>query len=149
MDTVARLGGDEFVVVLEGVHDLEDVMFVANKLLVTLARPMEISGHEITSTVSIGVSIYPNDGEVTDELLKHADIAMYKAKEAGKNNCQFYTKGMNATAVNYLLLENDLRRALELNQFTLHYQPQVDLKTGDLMGVEALVRWQHPDRGLV
>jgi len=149
MDTVARLGGDEFVVVLEGVHDLEDVMFVANKLLVTLARPMEISGHEITSTVSIGVSIFPEDGEDTDELLKHADIAMYKAKEAGKNNCQFYTKGMNATAVNYLLLENDLRRALELNQFTLHYQPQIDLKTGDLMGVEALVRWQHPERGLV
>jgi diguanylate cyclase (GGDEF)-like protein len=149
MDTVARLGGDEFVVVLEGVHDLEDVMFVANKLLVTLARPMEISGHEITSTVSIGVSIFPEDGDVTDELLKHADIAMYKAKEAGKNNCQFYTKGMNATAVKYLLLENDLRRALELHQFTLHYQPQIDLKTGDLMGVEALVRWQHPDRGLV
>ena len=149
MDTVARLGGDEFVVVLEGVHDLEDVMFVANKLLVTLARPIEISGHEITSTVSIGVSIFPNDGDVTDELLKHADIAMYKAKEAGKNNCQFYTKGMNATAVNYLLLENDLRRALELNQFTLHYQPQIDLKTGHLMGVEALVRWKHPDRGLV
>ncbi len=149
MDTVARLGGDEFVVVLEGVHDIEDVMFVANKLLVTLARPMEISGHEITSTVSIGVSIFPEDGEDTDELLKHADIAMYKAKEAGKNNCQFYTKGMNATAVNYLLLENDLRRALELNQFTLHYQPQIDLKTGELMGVEALVRWQHPERGLV
>lgn len=149
MDTVARLGGDEFVVVLEGVHDLEDVMFVANKLLVTLARPMEISGHDITSTVSIGVSIFPEDGEDTDELLKHADIAMYKAKEAGKNNCQFYTKGMNATAVNYLLLENDLRRALELNQFTLHYQPQIDLKSGELMGVEALVRWQHPERGLV
>ncbi|RYY03444.1 MAG: bifunctional diguanylate cyclase/phosphodiesterase [Gammaproteobacteria bacterium] len=149
MDTVARLGGDEFVVVLEGVHDLEDVMFVANKLLVTLARPMEVSGHEITSTVSIGVSIFPEDGSDTDELLKHADIAMYKAKEAGKNNCQFYTKGMNATAVNYLLLENDLRRALDLHQFTLHYQPQIDLKTGELMGVEALVRWQHPDRGLV
>lgn len=149
MDTVARLGGDEFVVVLEGVHDLEDVTFVANKLLVTLARPMEISGHEIISTVSIGVSIFPDDGEDTDELLKNADIAMYKAKEAGKNNCQFYTKGMNATAVNYLLLENDLRRALELDQFTLQYQPQIDLKTGELMGVEALVRWRHPERGLV
>ena len=149
MDTVARLGGDEFVVVLEGVHDVEDVVFVANKLLVTLARPIEISGHEISSTVSIGVSIFPEDGTDTDELLKHADIAMYKAKEAGKNNCQFYTKGMNATAVNYLLLENDLRRALDLQQFTLHYQPQIDLKSGDLMGVEALVRWQHPERGLV
>ena len=149
MDTVARLGGDEFVVVLEGVHDIEDVMFVANKLLTTLSRPVEISGHEISSTVSIGVSLFPDDGADTDELLKHADIAMYKAKEDGKNNCQFYTKGMNATAVNYLLLENDLRRALDLQQFTLHYQPQIDLKSGDLMGVEALVRWQHPERGLV
>jgi len=149
MDTVARLGGDEFVVVLEGVHDMEDVVFIANKLLVTLARPLEIAGHEITTTVSIGVSVFPDDGTDTDELLKNADIAMYKAKEAGKNNCQFYTKGMSATAVNYLLLENDLRRAVEQEQLTLHYQPQIDLKTGELMGVEALVRWQHPERGLV
>ena len=149
MDTVARLGGDEFVVVLEGVHDIDDVIFVANKLLVTLARPLEISGHEITTTVSIGVSIFPDDGSDADELLKNADIAMYKAKEAGKNNCQFYAKGMNATAVNYLLLENDLRRAVEQEQLTLHYQPQIDLQSGELMGVEALVRWQHPERGLV
>ncbi|HSC68767.1 MAG TPA: EAL domain-containing protein [Cellvibrio sp.] len=149
MDTVARLGGDEFVVVLEGIHDLEDVVFVANKLLSTLSRPLEISGHNITTTVSIGVSVFPDDGADTDELLKNADIAMYKAKEAGKNNCQFYTKGMNATAVNYLLLENDLRRAVEQQQLVLYYQPQVDLKTGEMTGVEALVRWQHPDRGLV
>lgn len=149
MDTVARLGGDEFVVVLEGVHDLDDVVFVANKLLVTLARPMEISGHEITTTVSIGVSIFPDDGADTDELLKNADIAMYKAKEAGKNNCQFYTRGMSASAVNYLLLENDLRRAVEQQQLTLHYQPQIDLASGSITGVEALVRWQHPERGLV
>ena len=149
MDTVARLGGDEFVVVLEGVHDTDDVIFVANKLLVTLARPLVISGHEITTTVSIGVSIFPDDGADTDELLKNADIAMYKAKEAGKNNCQFYAKGMSATAVNYLLLENDLRRAVEQEQLILYYQPQIDLKTGELMGVEALVRWQHPERGLV
>jgi diguanylate cyclase (GGDEF)-like protein/PAS domain S-box-containing protein len=149
MDTVARLGGDEFVVVLEGIHDVDDVVFVANKLLVTLSRPLEISGHDISITVSIGVSIFPDDGADTDELLKNADIAMYKAKEAGKNNCQFYTRGMNATAVNYLLLENDLRRAIEQNQLTLYYQPQIDLKTGDMTGVEALVRWQHPDRGLI
>jgi diguanylate cyclase (GGDEF)-like protein/PAS domain S-box-containing protein len=149
MDTVARLGGDEFVIVLEGIHDLDDVVFVANKLLTTLARPLEISGHSITTTVSIGVSVFPDDGKDTDELLKNADIAMYKAKEAGKNNCQFYTKGMNATAVNYLLLENDLRRAIETEQLTLHYQPQIDLKSGNIVGVEALVRWQHPDRGLV
>ncbi|WP_331344308.1 putative bifunctional diguanylate cyclase/phosphodiesterase [Cellvibrio sp. UBA7661] len=149
MDTVARLGGDEFVVVLEGIHDMEDVVFVANKLLTTLSRPIEISGHNISTTVSIGVSIFPEDGGDTDELLKNADIAMYKAKEAGKNNCQFYTKGMNATAVNYLLLENDLRRAIEQQQLVLYYQPQVDLRTGEMMGVETLVRWQHPDRGLV
>ncbi len=149
MDTVARLGGDEFVVVLEGIHDVDDVIFVANKLLATLARPLEISGHDISATVSIGVSMFPEDGADTDELLKNADIAMYKAKEAGKNNCQFYTKGMNATAVNYLLLENDLRRAIDQNQLTLYYQPQIDLKTGEMKGVEALVRWQHPERGLV
>lgn len=149
MDTVARLGGDEFVVVLEGIHDVDDVVFVANKLLATLARPLEISGHDISATVSIGVSIFPDDGADTDELLKNADIAMYKAKEAGKNNCQFYTKGMNATAVNYLLLENDLRRAIDQGQLTLYYQPQIDLKTGNMTGVEALVRWQHPERGLV
>lgn len=149
MDTVARLGGDEFVVVLEGIHDIADVDFVANKLLSTLAQPIEISGHSISTTVSIGVSLFPEDGDDTDELLKNADIAMYKAKEAGKNNCQFYTKGMNATAVNYLLLENDLRRAVEQQQLTLYYQPQVDLQTGEMTGVEALVRWQHPERGIV
>ncbi|MDO3385271.1 EAL domain-containing protein [Gilvimarinus sp. SDUM040013] len=149
MDTVARLGGDEFVVVLEGINDVEDVRFVANKLLAQLSRPMEISGHEISITASIGISVFPTDGENTDELLKNADIAMYKAKEAGKNNCQFYAKGMSASAVNFLLLENDLRRGIDQNQLVLHYQPQVDLATGKLIGVEALVRWQHPERGMV
>ncbi len=149
MDTVARLGGDEFVVVLEGIHDEDDVSFVANKLLTNLAKPISISGHEISTTVSIGISLFPNDGEETDTLLKNADIAMYKAKESGKNNYQYYAEGMNATAVNFLLLENDLRRAIEQEQLALHYQPQIDLKTGSLVGVEALVRWNHPDRGLV
>lgn len=149
MDTVARLGGDEFVIVLEGVYDIQDVALIADKLLGALALPINISGHDICTSVSIGVSVFPDDGTETDELLKNADVAMYKAKEAGKNNCQFYTKGMNATAVNYLLLENDLRRALEQEQLTLHFQPQIDLCSGHLMGVEALVRWQHPTRGLI
>jgi diguanylate cyclase (GGDEF)-like protein/PAS domain S-box-containing protein len=149
IDTVARLGGDEFSIVLEGIHDLDDVILVANKLLTTLALPVEISGHSISTTVSIGVSVFPDDGKEADELLKNADIAMYKAKEAGKNNCQFYAKGMNATAVNYLLLENDLRRAIDLGQLILHYQPQIDLKTNEIVGAEALVRWQHPDRGII
>jgi len=149
MDTVARLGGDEFVVVLEGIHDSDDISFVADKLLKNLAKPIHISGHEISTTVSIGISVFPDDGDETDTLLKHADIAMYKAKEGGKDNYQFYTEGMNATAVNFLLLENDLRRAIELEQLTLYYQPQIDLQSGSLLGVEALVRWQHPDRGLI
>ncbi|MBU2887602.1 EAL domain-containing protein [Gilvimarinus agarilyticus] len=149
MDTVARLGGDEFVVLLEGIQDLDDVRFVANKLLAHVSRPMEIAGHDISITASIGISVYPTDGDNTDELLKNADIAMYKAKEAGKNNCQFYAKGMSASAVNFLLLENDLRRGIEQDQLILHYQPQIDMRTGALTGVEALVRWQHPERGVV
>jgi diguanylate cyclase (GGDEF)-like protein len=149
MDTVARLGGDEFVVVLEGIQDEEDIGQVANKLLSGVSKSINISGHDIASTVSIGISMYPEDGEDTDTLLKNADIAMYKAKEAGKNNFKYYTEGMNATAVNYLLLENDLRRAIETDQLMLMYQPQIDLQTGSLLGMEALVRWNHPDRGMV
>ncbi|BFM17263.1 hypothetical protein R50073_34460 [Maricurvus nonylphenolicus] len=149
MDTVARLGGDEFVVVLEGIHDIEDVGFVAQKILATISRPITIQGHDISTTVSIGISVYPDDGTQADELLKTADIAMYKAKESGKNNYQFYAEGMNASAVNFLLLENDLRRAIEQDQLTLFYQPQFDLQTDSLVGMEALVRWQHPERGLV
>lgn len=149
MDTVARLGGDEFVVVLEGIHDIEDVGFVAQKILATISRPITIQGHDISTTVSIGISVYPDDGTQADELLKTADIAMYKAKESGKNNYQFYAEGMNASAVNFLLLENDLRRAIEQDQLTLYYQPQFDLQTDSLVGMEALVRWQHPERGLV
>lgn len=149
MDTVARLGGDEFVIVLEDILDMEDVNYIANKLLLNLSRPINILGHEIATTVSIGVSVFPQDGETTDELLKHADIAMYKAKEDGKNKFQYYTAGMNATAVNFLLLENDLRRAIEQDQLTLYFQPQIDLHTGSLVGVEALVRWLHPSRGLI
>jgi diguanylate cyclase (GGDEF)-like protein/PAS domain S-box-containing protein len=149
MDTVARLGGDEFVLLLDGLRDIRDVVSIAAKILNSMARPICISGQDITTTVSIGVSVFPDDGADADELLKNADIALYKAKEAGKNNSQFYTKGMNVTAINYLLLENDLRHALEQNQLTLHYQPQIDLHTGALIGVEALVRWQHPNRGLI
>ncbi len=149
MDTVARLGGDEFVIVLEGIHDIEDVGYVAQKILATVARPINIVGHDISTTVSIGISVYPDDGTQADELLKNADIAMYKAKEGGKNNYQFYAEGMNASAVNFLLLENDLRRAIEQDQLTLFYQPQFDLQTDSLVGMEALVRWQHPERGLI
>jgi len=149
MDTVARLGGDEFVVLLEGIQDSDDITAVAQKLLTNIAMPINVVGHEISTSVSIGISVFPEDGNDTDTLLKNADIAMYKAKEAGKNNFKFYTEGMNASAVNFLLLENDLRRAIETDQLMLYFQPQFDLQTESLMGMEALVRWDHPDRGII
>ena len=149
MDTVARLGGDEFVVVLEGIHLDDDITLVARKILSAIAEPLPLQGHSIASTVSIGITVFPNDGDDADTLLKHADIAMYKAKESGKNNFKFYTDGMNASAVNFLLLENDLRHALESEQLELFYQPQFNLQSGDVTGMEALVRWRHPERGLI
>jgi len=148
-DTVARLGGDEFVVVLENINKVEDVENIAQKLLDCLAQPVDVHEHEIAATASIGVSLFPNDGDTIDQLLKHADTAMYRAKAAGKNRYQFYLSAMSDTAVNYLLLENDLRRAIEQNELCLYYQPQIDLHTGRIIGLEALVRWQHRDRGLV
>ncbi|MBU3070748.1 EAL domain-containing protein [Aestuariicella sp. G3-2] len=149
MDTVARLGGDEFVLVLEGVHSDDDIAFVARKVLASVANPINVMEHEISTTASIGISVFPQDGDEADSLLKHADIAMYKAKEAGKDNFKFYADGMSASAVNFLLLENDLRRAIDTDQLLLYYQPQFDLQTGSLLGMEALVRWEHPERGLV
>jgi len=149
MDTVARLGGDEFVIVLESMDERSGIALVANKILAALSRPMNVFGHDISTSVSIGISVYPQDGDTTEELLKNADVAKYKAKEAGKNDFKFYTEGMNASAVNFLLLENDLRRGIEQEQLQLYYQPQIDLSSGKLIGMEALVRWQHPQRGMV
>lgn len=148
-DTVARLGGDEFVVVLENVTNSDVIEQIATKLLNGLAQPVTIQGHEITCTSSIGISVFPNDGDSIDQMLKHADTAMYRAKAAGKNRLQFYKSAMSDSAVNYLLLENDLRRALDQRDLCLFYQPQVDLNSGQIIGLEALVRWQHKDRGLV
>lgn len=148
-DTVARLGGDEFVIVLEGIHSNNDIRCVADKLLTATAHPVFLRGHEITCTVSIGISIYPQDGDNVEELLKHADVAMYKAKEAGKNNFKHYNFEMNAKAVDSLLLENDLRRAIKTNNLSLAYQPKLSLVDGRITGVEALLRWQHPERGAI
>lgn len=148
-DSVARLGGDEFVVVLEGVRSISDVELVAGRILSRLALPTRLQGHEITSTASIGISFYPRDGESIDQLLKHADIAMYRAKSAGKNRYEFFLKEMKTTLVDTLLLENELRRCIENEEMHLHYQPQIDLRTGRIIGLEALVRWQHPERGMI
>ncbi|MEX1032105.1 MAG: EAL domain-containing protein [Cellvibrionaceae bacterium] len=149
MDTVARIGGDEFIVILENINSLSDARRVANKLLRRLAQPIELEGQQVQSSASIGISIYPQDGNAADELLKRADIAMHKAKESGKNNYLYFTEGMDSSAVKFLVVEKDLRTAIEEDQLCLHYQPQVDLQTGALVGVEALVRWNHPKRGLI
>lgn len=148
-DTVARLGGDEFVIALENITEIESVQKIAEKLLASLSQPVNMRGHEIVTTASIGVSVFPADGDSVDQLLKHADTAMYRAKAAGKNRFQFFVQAMSDNAVNYLLLENDLRRAIEQDELLLFYQPQIDLNNGQIIGVEALVRWQHRVRGLV
>jgi len=148
-DVVARLGGDEFVVVQTGLNDPAAVSPVAAKILHALGQPYEIAGHLLHSSPSIGISLYPDDGEDGATLMKNADTAMYYAKEQGRNNAQFFTAAMNVAAAERLELERDLRVALEARQFELHYQPQVCAQTGRVCAVEALLRWRHPKRGLV
>lgn len=149
MDTVARIGGDEFIVILENIKEVDDARQVANKLLGLLAEPIEMAGQAVHSSASIGISVFPQDGSAADELLKRADIAMHKAKESGKNSCLYFAEGMDSSAVKFLVVEKDLRAAIEEEQLCLYYQPQIDLQTGGLVGVEALVRWNHPQRGLI
>lgn len=148
-DVLARLGGDEFVVLLPRLPRADDAAIVARKMLAVLAEPIEIDGHQLTLSVSIGIALYPVDGGDVDTLLKHADTAMYGAKDAGRNNFQFFVPEMNVRAFERLMLENGLRRAIERNELVLHYQPQIDVETGRIVGAEALVRWNHPEMGLV
>jgi diguanylate cyclase (GGDEF)-like protein/PAS domain S-box-containing protein len=148
-DTVARLGGDEFLVLLEHVGDISDVAHVANKILDALAVPFDLGGQELHITVSIGVSLYPRDAQDAETLLKYADTALYKAKDAGRNTYRFFSPEMDAHARAQLRMENELRRALDRGELVLHYQPQFELSSGRLYGVETLLRWQHPQRGLV
>ncbi|HEX4940408.1 MAG TPA: EAL domain-containing protein [Candidatus Kapabacteria bacterium] len=149
MDTAARIGGDEFVIVMENFNEISSVTAVANKLLKTLAVPINIQQHELYATASIGISIFPNDGQNVETLMKAADAAMYCAKEKGKNSFHYYTDDLNKRTLELLVLENDMRRALDLNQFFVAYQPQFALQDGALVGVEALLRWQHPVQGLL
>jgi diguanylate cyclase (GGDEF)-like protein/PAS domain S-box-containing protein len=148
-DLVARLGGDEFVVVLNGAKDPQHAAKIADKLIDVLAEPFLIDGHELTISGSIGISCYPQDGADADVLLKNADAAMYRAKELGRNNYQFFCVDMGADVVKQLVMTNSLRVALNQKQFLLHYQPRIDLASRRIIGVEALVRWQHPEKGLL
>lgn len=141
VDTVARLGGDEFVLVVEDIHHHSDVALIAEKILSISATPCQLRGYDITSTLSIGVSVYPQDGEDSEALLKHADVAMYRAKAEGKNTYRLFDYAMNDKAVESLLIENDLRKAIKFKQLRLDYQPKIDLHDGRVIGVEALVRW--------
>ncbi|XZG68756.1 putative bifunctional diguanylate cyclase/phosphodiesterase [Chitinibacteraceae bacterium HSL-7] len=148
-DLVARVGGDEFALVLRQVKSTADVSQIVQRLLECLREPVDISGHTLVVTASLGVAMYPRDGSLAAQLLKYADAAMYRAKELGKNHYQFFSPQMNASTFEQLLMETSLRHALERKELRLYYQPQRGLKTGALHGVEALLRWEHPELGLV
>jgi diguanylate cyclase (GGDEF)-like protein/PAS domain S-box-containing protein len=148
-DTVARLGGDEFAVVLHDVENVGWIASVAQKILTEVDQPVPIDGRDVFTSASIGVCVFPDDGDDRDALLKHADTAMYRAKHAGRNQVCFYTEDLNADALERLQLEADLRRALALHEFELHYQPRMDLVTGRITSLEALIRWRRPDGELI
>ncbi|NRF94443.1 EAL domain-containing protein [Paenibacillus frigoriresistens] len=147
-DTVSRLGGDEFTVILPHIDETEDALLVAQKILEELALPFLIAEQELFITASIGISIYPFNGADSETLIKQADSAMYRAKEQS-NNYQLYTSNMNATFYRKMKLENGLRKAMEKDQLRIVYQPQMDIRTGQINGIEALLRWQHPEMGMV
>jgi diguanylate cyclase (GGDEF)-like protein len=149
VDVVGRLGGDEFIILTEEVDELSQIANVAHKILTTTIQPIVLLGEECRVTASIGISIYPGDGTDEQTLIKNADMAMYFAKEEGKNNYQFYSKDIQSQSNERLSIETNLRRALERKEFSLHYQAKVDFKTGMITGVEALLRWDNPYLGSV
>ncbi len=148
-ETIARLGGDEFTLLLPEVRRSEDVAVVAERVRASLSEPLVLAGHEVFVTPSIGIAIFPEDGETPEALLKNADMAMYLAKRQGRNLYRFYDATLNEVALNRLTMENQLRKAIEQNELSIHYQPQLDLPSGLISGVEALLRWHSPLLGAV
>jgi diguanylate cyclase (GGDEF)-like protein/PAS domain S-box-containing protein len=148
-DTLSRFGGDEFVVILENLATTHGAAHAARRIIDSLAQPFDIGGYRLNTSCSIGISVHPSDADEGAELIKNADTAMYYAKEQGRTNFQFFSPEMNTRAVERQRLETELRHAIEANQFVLHYQPQANILTGKIVGMEVLIRWQHPKRGLV
>jgi predicted signal transduction protein with EAL and GGDEF domain len=148
-DTLARLGGDEFTVIIENLEDEQEVSYFAEKIQSVLSQPMHIEGHTLYVTCSIGIAFYPQDAKNSDDLVKYADAAMYKAKENGRDNYQFYSSEMTVLAYERVMMEASLRQAIRNGEFIVHYQPQVNAKSNKLIGMEALVRWMHPHLGLL
>jgi len=148
-DTLARLGGDEFTVIIEDMTHIQDTQKLAEKIQKTMAEPIRVDGHLLYITCSIGISIFPQDDTSPDNLVKYADAAMYRAKEEGRNNYQFYSKEMTTLAFQRLTMESSLRQAIQNEEFRLFYQPQFNAETNELIGLEALIRWMHPQMGLV
>ena len=149
VDAVARIGGDEFSIVLVNLNNVLDAEQVATKILKALAKPVQADEHEIFITTSIGISVYPNHDDDTEGLLKKADVAMYQAKDQGRNNYQVYDHSMDQDAERRMTLENGMRRAIELEEFCLFYQPKIDSVSGEITALEALIRWEHPELGLL
>ena len=148
-DTVARMGGDEFTLLLPNVRDRENTVIVADKILKALSEPYRVDGNEFYITASVGITLYPDDGKTVDELLKNADTAMYKAKSDGKNMFQFYSQDMLATVTTRMILLSSLHQALKRDEFVIHYQPKMDTVRNRMIGLEALIRWNHPELGMI
>jgi len=147
--SISRLGGDEFTILLPEIKQVQDTGKIAKRIMESLSRPFIVAGHEVFVTASMGITVFPLDGENADSLLKNADSAMYNAKEQGRNNFQFYSESMNASSFKRLELETSMRKALDREEFVLYFQPQVSLLSGKMAGMEALIRWNHPQMGLV
>ena len=148
-EVLARLGGDEFIILLPRINDSSDAATVASRILEVMKEPFQISRHELYNGASIGITLYPSDGNTASDLVKRADVAMYHAKGQGRNNFQFYSASYNLATYEHMALENQLRRALDNGELELYYQPQVEADTGRIIGLEALLRWNHPELGMV